>query len=238
MNQRKNIQQVELLNIPHYQQGDFDGLCSYYAGAMMLASLYPRFSVEFGELHAKRGRRNKAVDPIIQHFSGEYRDEKPGKDDRYVLARWFYDGVYIKEVGDTLNRIMKHDSNTTRFRYKERKVNKGTFGVISRSIDKGLPVLIGWETNDYGNHAVLVKGYWYGDDDWLLLNDPGGETRMSFQVLHQAVNAKIDVLDCDPCTHSGPRPDKAVHSTDGAMEIQRWKAKGYYESLEEHFQYD
>ena len=53
----------------------------------------------------------------------------------------------------------------------------------TKSIDLGLPVILGWNTEDYGNHAVLVTGYWHGRDDWLLLNDPGGEDRISWPVL-------------------------------------------------------
>ena len=87
MEPRNDLDQVELLNIPRYRQGDFDGLCAYYAGAMMLASLYPRFSMQFGELLAKRGTRGRALDPMIRYYEGEYRRAGPGKDDRYVLAR-------------------------------------------------------------------------------------------------------------------------------------------------------
>ena len=131
---------------------------------------------------------------------------------------------------------MKHASEATRFRFKDREVTDETFYLIEDSIDKGLPVLIGWETDDYGNHAVLVTGYWHGDDDWLLLNDPGGETRMSWQVLHSAAKAKLGVVRCDPQTHAGPRPDKALTSSGGTVEIQRWIPQRRYVALEQHFQ--
>ena len=205
MNPRNNAQQVELLNVPHYRQGQFDGLCLYYAGAMMLASLYPRYSWNFGELVRKPGMRNKAHDPIFRHYAGEYREEKPGSDDRYVLARWFFEGAHVTELSNTLNNCIKQSGETTRFHAREKKTNKATFFAIAESIDVGLPVLLGWNTKDYGNHAVLVIGYWHGKDDWLLFNDPSGDTQISWQVLGRAAKGKLEVLKCRPKTHAGPR---------------------------------
>lgn len=230
------LERVELLNVPLYQQGEFDGLCAYYAGAMMLAALYPRFSTQFGELRAKRGTRRTALDPMVRHYVGEYRKAPPGRDDRYVLARMFYEGQYVRDVGNTLNNIMRDSEEATRFKISSRPVNDRTFDAISESINSGLPVLIGWDTTDYGTHAVLVKGYWHGDDDWLLLNDPGGDTQMSWQVLRSAVERKLEFVRCDPETHAGPRPDKALTSTEGTVQIHRWVPEKRYVSLERHFQ--
>ena len=238
MKPRNGLEQVELLNVPHYRQGDFDGLCAYYSGAMMLASLYPRFSMQFGELLAKRRPSKRALDPMIRHYEGEYRKAGPGKDDRYILARTFYEGQYVQDVRETLNNVMKHEDESTRFEFRDRKVDDQTFYAIAKSIDRGLPALIGWETADYGNHAVLVKGYCHGDDDWLLLNDPGGTTRMSWQVLRSAAKAELEVVLCKAGTHSGPRPDKALTPIDGTVEIHRWMPEGRYVPLDQLFRSD
>lgn len=210
-------------------------MCAYYAGAMMLASLYPRFAMQFGEPVNKRGTRRRAEDPMIRHYTGEYRKARPGKDDRYILARFYYEGQYVEDVGKTLNNVMEHANATTRFVFNSRKVTEKTLLGIANSVERGLPVLIGWESTDYGNHAVLVKGYWHGDDDWLLLNDPGGEARISWQALRSAGSAELEVVRCDPRTHRGPRPDKALTSTDGTVEIQRWIPGGRYVPLEQLF---
>ena len=51
---------------------------------------------------------------------------------------------------------------------------------IVGSIDEGLPVMLGWNTEDYGCHAVLVTGYWIGKEKWLKTADPGGGTEVSW----------------------------------------------------------
>ena len=201
----------------------------------MLASLYPRFSRDFGELVKKSGLRKRAHDPLIRHYVGEYRAARPGKDDRYVLARWFFEGEYVTALSETLNNVMKESNEGTRFDSHDRDASSETFWAIAKSIDNGLPVILGWNTADYGNHAVLVTGYWHGVDDWLLLNDPGGDTEISWQVLRKAVEDKLDVLTCIPKTHFGPRPDKAVTSKNERVEFHRWMPDKSYVPLDELF---
>ena len=115
MKPQNNIECVQLLNVSQYRQGEFDGLCVYYVGAMMLSSLYPRYSEQFGDLARKKGTRNRADDPLIRYYDGEYREARPGLDDRYVLARWFFEGETVNALCSTLNNIMEADNESTRF---------------------------------------------------------------------------------------------------------------------------
>ncbi len=220
---RNRRTQVQLLSIPCYQQGHFDGLCAYYTGAMMLAALYPQFDREFGELTRRpsgRGRR-RVEDPLIRLYKGDYRKPRAGSDDRYVLARWYYEGEYLETVKNTLNRVMKEEGYKTRFDCEKRTAHDSTFRNIASSIDEGLPVMLGWHTEDFGNHAVLVTGYWHGKNDWLLINDPGGDQQICWQNLKRDKKENFEVVTCNPEKHRGPRPDMVV--TEGGEDtIYRW----------------
>lgn len=156
---------VELLNVPCYLQGSFDSLCAYYAGAMMLATLFPEHSVKFGK-GKSRAIARMSEDPLISQFpvDGE-------RDDRKVLAKWFYNGATIEDVVKTLNNVVRTSNyiaddmrDKTDFSYKRMKIETkrggttydGTFKFIAKNIRNGLPVILGWDTEDYGCHAVLV----------------------------------------------------------------------------------
>ena len=100
--------------------------------------------------------------PLVPETSVQYPlGEKCG------LARWFFEGESVAELSNTLNNVMKQSGEASKFRARDRKPNDATFFAIADSIDVGLPVLLGWNTKDYGDHAVLVTGYWHGKDDWL-----------------------------------------------------------------------
>ena len=223
---------AELLNVPHYHQGHFDGLCAYYTGAMMLAALYPRFAREFGERRPS-GRGTRVDDPLIRLYKGTYRRSSPG-DDRHVLARWYYEGEYLKTVTDILNRVMREESYRTKFEFHEKQARDSTFRSITSSIDEGLPVMLSWSSQDFGDHAVLVKGYWHGRNDWFLINDPGGDQQVSWQNLKRDKNQNFEVVTCDPEKHQGPRPDKAVVEGDDER-IYRWTPDGEYVPIDEYF---
>ena len=151
-----------------------------------------------------------------------------------MLARWYYEGEYLKTVTKILNRIMKEDGYRTRFVFHEETAHDNTFHNIASSIDEGLPVMLSWSTQDFGNHAVLVKGYWHGKNDWFLINDPSGEQQVSWQDLKRDKNQNFEVVTCDPDKHKGPRPDKVV-TEDGVETIYRWTPEGDYVGIEEYF---
>ena len=171
---RGKLPRVELLNVPSYRQGTFDSLCAYYSAAMMLSTLFPEYTRSFGEAARTRATRNVSDDPLISYYSNE--------DDRLVLAKWFYQGAYISRTTTILNKIMRADRRRARFACRRESAHDNTFrDVIAGSIDQGLPVMLGWNTPDYGDHAVLVIGYWEGREKWFLINDPaGGAKEMSW----------------------------------------------------------
>lgn len=229
-----SVEQAELLNVPLYSQGHYDGLCAYYTTAMMLAALYPSFARTFGQMNRRRGGRRgsarggRVADPIIRHYPRRSRS------DRDILAAWFYEGEYLRKACDILNRIMKEERHATRFRFEEETAHDNTFTNIAESIERGLPVMFSWDTRDFGSHAVLVTGYWHGKKDWFLLNDPGGDTEVCWQNLKEDKNSNFEVVTCLTDTHRGPRPDKAV-TRSGRETILRWTPDQTYVPIDGYF---
>ena len=128
----KKLPTVKLLNDPHYRQGEFDGLCSYYTGAMLLATLYPKYESSFNEPMSERTSKFFSDDPLLSNY-------KKGEDVRLILARWFSQGEYIRRVTTILNNLMRKDKQQTRFRCQDETAHDNTFyDVIVGSIDDGL----------------------------------------------------------------------------------------------------
>lgn len=158
----QRLPRVELLGIPSYRQGSFDSLCTYYTAAMMLSALFPGadFIRSFGESARERASKYLSNDPLITHYGGE--------DHRLVLARWFYQGEFVRKATTILNKVMRAEEQQTRFACQRESAHDNTFrDVIAGSIDEGLPVMLGWNTLDYGNHTVLATGYWEGRERWF-----------------------------------------------------------------------
>jgi hypothetical protein len=223
----RKLPRVELLNVPTYRQGTFDSLCVYYTAAMMLSALYPQYdTTRFGAAARQRATKNLSDDPLITNYGRE--------DHRLILARWFYQGEHVRKAAAILNRIMQSDGKSTRFKCLDETAHDNTFrDVIAGSIDDGLPVMLGWNTPDYGNHAVLVTGYWEGREKWFLINDPMGDAhQISWDSLKQQRTQKFEVGLCKPETHSGYRPLKRYEAPRrGAPIVNRW-AGGEYKPLE------
>lgn len=218
--------EVELLNIPRYGQGTFDSLCAYYTGAMMLATLFPEYAVEFGKAKSKT-TKFMSLDPLIRQYGSE--------DNRKVLARWFYHGESIEKVVKILNANMASEADATQFEYIEMDRRERTFDeMIVGSIDEGLPVMLGWNTEDYGCHAVLVTGYWIGKEKWLKTADPGGGTEVSWNSVkaQQQGNGLFEVGLCT--SHPGPRPMKSVTEDDTPV-VYQWTPQQEYVRLNDLF---
>ena len=224
MTKRQRLPRVELLGVPSFRQGSFDSLCTYYTAAMMLSALFPgsECTRNFREAARERATKNLSNDPLITHYSDE--------DSRLVLARWFYQGEYVGKATTVLNKVMRAEGKRTRFACRRESAHDNTFrDVIAGSIDDGLPVMLGWNTPDYGNHTVLVTGYWEGREKWFLINDPADESgQISWDSLKQQRTAKFEVGLCKPKTHVGYRPLKRCEAASGSdTTVYRWTSKGY-----------
>ncbi len=115
-------QYSKLLNIPTYYQGTHDSLCTYYAGSMMLAALYPKFGPLFGKAKFDIGDF-EIDDPIISRYLGPKRRGKASslnQKNRNILSRWFFEGEDLKPLCTTLNSLVEHHKYSTNFEYTER----------------------------------------------------------------------------------------------------------------------
>ena len=125
---------------------------------------------------------------------------------------------------------MKSDDKNTEFTCQSKNAVEGTFrNVIADSINSGLPVMLGWSTPDYGDHAVLIKGYWEGQEKWLLINDPAGDAQqISWDSLSQQRKQRFAVGLCNPASHTGYRPLKRTEAIPGRTPvIERWSGDEY-----------
>ena len=214
---------VKLLNVPHYYQGTFDSLCVYYTGAMMLAALFPEYGPRFGASPNRKVSPRMSRDPLI----AMHRPSGDGRNDPRTLARWFYLGEYVGETVRTLNRIVTEDGNVAPFVSEDRNRVDGTFEWITENIDDGLPVMLGWNTEDYGCHAVLVVGYRRGRENWLTVNNPGGLTEVNWNSLRGQAEERFNVGYCET-GHRGPRPMKSVTRGENeteSTEVLQWTPK-------------
>ena len=204
---------VELLNVPYYTQGSFDGLCAYYSGLMMMATLIPELTTKFGKT-GERATKYMFRDPLIAEQTAISDDH------RQILASWFINGEYISELVRKLNKITKshHLNSYIAFKHQVKNCTISTYNFIKSQIDDGLPVILGFDTEDYGSHAVLVKGYWIGKEKWLISNDPGGYGEYNWKSLSNQTRtrtksgkSRIGTIDLAFCTkHIGPRPMKSI----------------------------
>ena len=216
---------VELLNTPDYKQGESDSLCTYYTGAMMLATLYPAYVAAFGSSGTtEKTTKNVSNDPIITTYSNQ--------DHRHILARWFYFGEWIENMVRILNAIMKADHPETRFEFRKGNPSSDqTLYRIVESINERLPVMLGWDAEDYGCHAVLVTGYMMGKEEWLITNDPsGGSREISWNSLKSQQDRRFEVG--LRIRHVGPRPMKRTTAKHGeSPAIYQWTKAEKYESF-------
>ena len=123
----------------------------------------------------------------------------------------------------------------TRFECFDMDRRERTFDeMIVHSIDEGLPVMLAWNTEDYGCHAVLVTGCWIGSEKWLTIKDPSGSTEASWNSLkaQQKGNGKFEVGLCKK--HLGPRPMKSV-TDDEVPVVYQWTPKQKYVRVKDLF---
>jgi len=94
----ETITELRLLGIPHYSQGEADGLCLYYAMSMMLAALHPEYQSQIHE----PPRYKRMGSPVFQALRALVRREREFKN---RVADWFFNGLRATEATRVLNRL-------------------------------------------------------------------------------------------------------------------------------------
>ena len=144
----------------------------------------------------------KVDDPLIKNFPRSAKDSND-----HVLASWFYRGAYLNDACKALNASMREDHHDTRFKHALCTHHDKTFKLITKNIDDGLPVMIGWTTVDYGVHCTLVIGYRKTSQRWLILHDPSNSIdEVCWEVLKEIDKSRLTLVRVD--RHDGPRPDR------------------------------
>ncbi len=163
-----DLEQVELIGIPHYSQGDADGLCVYYAMSMMLAALHPAL----GPTIHDAPRYSRQGSPVLQAVRRLYRSERLFKD---KIADWFFNGMSTAEATRVLNELFQHHFRTDEMYFTRRPVRARRIRRLKHSrrrhlvdrmwtvqevlvaIARQLPVIV--TGGGLGLHAVLAIGY-------------------------------------------------------------------------------
>jgi hypothetical protein len=162
-----SFKELRLLGIPHYSQGDADGLCLYYAMSMMLAALKPEYQPTMHELP----RYKRMGSPVFHALRKLAKKESEFK---HRVAEWFFNGMQTAEATKLLIRLFQEDIRDevsskafvrrhVRFR-RARKLDKRsllriwTVTDIFAALDDHLPVIVSGGRL-LGSHAVLVVGY-------------------------------------------------------------------------------
>lgn len=213
---RKRYRSVELLGVPNYYQGSHDSLCTYYAAAMLLATLHPEYHDLFGRGARRQRVGLKVEDPLIKNFPGSKQIPKD-----QVLSSLFYGGAYLKDIYTALKATMREGGLDTKFKRKLYNRSQNTFDFIAENIDNGLPIMIGWNTIDFGVHCALVIGYRIAARQWLVLHDPScGNDEVCWEVLKDIDRSRHELISVE--YHDGPRPDLLTEDKKGQKQIHRW----------------
>jgi hypothetical protein len=181
----ETITELRLLGIPHYSQGEADGLCLYYAMSMMLAALHPEYQSQIHE----PPRYKRMGSPVFQALRALVRREREFKN---RVADWFFNGLRATEATRVLNRLFGdvtrpglsgptfirrsvRSRRLRRLKYARRKrslLRAWTVKHVFASLDRHLPVVVsgGW----LGSHAALIVGYQHrgGGGRWVCVQDP------------------------------------------------------------------
>lgn len=165
---RPQAEEVELVGVPHYSQGDADSLCVYYATSMLLAALNPAYAASIHEAP----RYMRLGSPVFRGLRSLYASDR-----QYTnkLADWFFRGMTIPEATKILNHIFQSERGSRqvffrRHRVRARRVGRLKYSRKRRSLARiwtandvlaaiswHLPVLVAG--GGVGAHAVVAIGY-------------------------------------------------------------------------------
>ncbi len=165
---RSSVEEVELVGVPHYAQGEADSLCVYYAMSMLLAALHPEWRLT---MHDKP-RYKRGGSPVFQGLRRVYRSKTAFE---LKVADWVFRGMSMGEATRILNRYFQELKGGklnyfTRHKVRARRIHKlkysrrrhalgkvWTANDILHSLSWYLPVII--SGGGLGAHAVVAFGY-------------------------------------------------------------------------------
>ena len=177
--------EIQLLGVPHYLQGEADGLCVYYAMSMVLVALYPEFH---GKIHEAPHYKREGS-PVFQILRQRARSDRKFKEE---VGVWFFNGMRTTGATRILNKLFREyytDCRATTYfihqrvkcrRMRKRKYNRQLRALeriwnvsdICNAISLHLPVII--SGGGIENHAVVAVGWGSeGRSRWITYHDPG-----------------------------------------------------------------
>jgi hypothetical protein len=216
---------VYVIGYPEYRQGSHDGLCVYYSAAMMLGSIFPDSRPLFGEGDRVRKAGIVTRDPLFQHFEAREPTRGSGKG----VCDWYFRGKELADVVPALNDAAASFGVKEAFSYHGKGAwSDKTFRRIRSAIDDGLPVILGWQSREYGNHCVLVEGYSVPSRRrWLMVNDPGaGRDAICWEDLNGRGTAQyVELVTPDGSRIPGPRLDKISVKRGPAGDIKEFAVR-------------
>src|SRR4030067_2132319 len=129
-----------LLGVPHYQQGAADGLCVYYAMAMVLVALYPEYYMTINE-----PPRYKRGSPIFLMLKELVQNDKNFNEE---VGKWYFNGMKMTDATRLLNHLSRKHHKSTRktdhfIRYKFKGMKRiCSVDNICKALSAHLPVII------------------------------------------------------------------------------------------------
>ncbi len=225
MARRRHRTTVRLTGIRLREQGTHDSFCAYYAAAMLLCTVRPELDDDFDAVNVKH-------DPLFSHLP-----RAPRRSIERTVADWLTTGVRFGPLARSLNaaclphkKSKKPNKVTTRFRARRMPFGARALELLRSNVDMGLPCVLGWESQELGNHTVLVIGYdrhvRRSGHRWLRVLDPTrGQDIIEWGQLARVATAPADIIWCT--RHDGVRPDKLSVERDAEgnvlrSRVERW----------------
>jgi hypothetical protein len=230
MPRRRHRTTVRLTGIKLREQGTHDSFCAYYAAAMLLCTLRPEMDDDFDAVNVKH-------DPLFSHLP-----RPPRRTLERIVADWLTTGVRFAPLARSMNEASKprkkgkrpksaHDDEIkTRFRARRMSFGARALELLRANVDEGLPCVLGWESQELGNHTVLVVGYdryaRRGGHRWLRVLDPTrGQDIIEWGQLARVATAPADIIWCT--SHDGVRPDRLIVDRDSEGNVLRSVVERY-----------
>jgi hypothetical protein len=161
-------EESQLVGVPHYVQGEADGLCVYYAMSMMLAALHPEWRLDMHD--TPRGRASGS--PVFHGLRFLYQSQREYD---AKVSHWFFNGMTMTEAARLLNEYFRkkagdQKSYFRRYNVRARRIRRmkyarkrsrlertWTTNEVITALSWHLPVIVAG--GGLGGHAVVAFGY-------------------------------------------------------------------------------